>query len=880
MSKLTSHLLIAFIGIFLLSSCSIFRGTKIEKFYHNVTARYNGYFNAHEKMKEIEEKLRQSQVDNYEEVLDVYEFADEAAGKQVTPDADIVIKKCTKVIQKHKISNMVDDCYFLMAKAYFYKRDYFTAIETFTYVNTKYAGNELAYLSTIWIALCKMQLEKYEEAKAIFTLLDSDDKFPEDLFKELWLAKAALAIKDENYLNAISNLSKAVEEEHERHLKNRYYYILGQLYMLTDQYNEASQVFEELIKRNPEYEMAFNSKINLARAYRSGSNKSVKDVKSYLEKMLKDDKNIDYFGQIYFELAQLELKQGNVEIAKQYLEKSIATSKDANQKGLSYLALGEYYYNKKNYLSAGYYYDSTISNLNQNYEDYEDIAYREKILDEFIDNYKIIQQEDSLQKLASLPRNELDKKIDDIIEKEQEEKDKQSQQVQDNQQMPFNNSNMPNMMNQDNNPQDLNAQNNPFLNTGNNREWYFYNPTALGIGYSDFLKKWGNRPLEDDWRRISKKKDLISDQANNQENEQDSISETETDSAIADQLANVPEGKRKYYAGIPFLESQKAASNARIKEALIDLGKLYYKDLDDYDKAIETFQEFITRFPDDDDKVICYYYLNKIYSAKSDYTKADEYKNKVLKEYPETSYARLLKNPPSSILDSDKNPELEKLYAEAFQKYQAGNCASLTAYANEANQKFSDNYLRPKFDYLYILCKGKDTTREAFRELLVQYKEKYPASETTEHATNVISYLDELKQKEKTSQISEKVKGSSFSFKEDTPHYYIMVFSVREKESLMAKQRLYDYNKKYYQLKNLTINDHVYGDNQQMLVVKGFANKKEALDYLQSIEKDEDFKKKLNLKHFEDYVITVNDYNKVMREKKLDEYKKVYSRLN
>ena len=35
--------------------------------------------------------------------------------------------------------------------------------------------------------------------------------------------------------------------------------------------------------------------------------------------------------------------------------------------------------------------------------------------------------------------------------------------------------------------------------------WYFYNPSTLSFGYSQFVKKWGKRKNEDDWRRSDKK---------------------------------------------------------------------------------------------------------------------------------------------------------------------------------------------------------------------------------------------------------------------------------------------------------------------------------------------------------------------------------------
>ena len=47
--------------------------------------------------------------------------------------------------------------------------------------------------------------------------------------------------------------------------------------------------------------------------------------------------------------------------------------------------------------------------------------------------------------------------------------------------------------------------------------WYFYNDAAVSAGRSQFLSRWGNRPLEDNWRR-SRKGAQVTFQENNNEN--------------------------------------------------------------------------------------------------------------------------------------------------------------------------------------------------------------------------------------------------------------------------------------------------------------------------------------------------------------------------
>ena len=54
--------------------------------------------------------------------------------------------------------------------------------------------------------------------------------------------------------------------------------------------------------------MAFQAKINRALSFSGGDSKS---IKTQLLKMLKDDKNIEYFDQIYYALAEISFTDQN-----------------------------------------------------------------------------------------------------------------------------------------------------------------------------------------------------------------------------------------------------------------------------------------------------------------------------------------------------------------------------------------------------------------------------------------------------------------------------------------------------------------------------------------------------------------------------------------
>ena len=111
---------------------------KVGKFYHNMTSKYNGYFNANELMKAAYVTLEAGHTDNYNKLLPVFPYVESTAAKTISPDMDIVMEKVTKVAIVHEPGDYVDDCYVMMGQAQFLKQDYETAEETFVYFQEEF----------------------------------------------------------------------------------------------------------------------------------------------------------------------------------------------------------------------------------------------------------------------------------------------------------------------------------------------------------------------------------------------------------------------------------------------------------------------------------------------------------------------------------------------------------------------------------------------------------------------------------------------------------------------------------------------------------------------------------------------------------------------
>lgn len=871
----------------MLPACKGFKNTKLGHWYHNTTARFNGYFNAKEKMIVIEDNLFAQHVDNFNNIIDVFTIADDKSPKTVAGDADIVIKKCSRVIRKHDVSKWVKNCYFLIAKSNFYKRDYYTASETFEYVNDRYPNTKPGQESLIWIVRCSMELKKLNDAQGMLAVLEKNKKLSEDLKPYLHLVEADYYIRTEDYKRAAENMELALPHYHKKKFKTRYMFILAQLYQRLGENAKSEAYYKKVIKKNPVYELAFQSRLGLADV--STNNK---EVEKYLNKLLKDEKNAAYYDQIYFVMAKTEIKQGNIPKAIDYLKLSAQASKlNRNQKAISFLMLADIYFKQPEYPLAKAYYDSAGKFIDPTYPGYDAFKARQSVLSDLITNLITIQQNDSFLMLAKMDSATLSKFIDNIIEKEHQKALQQSSNMVNNSPGSGNNPafNTPSSM----------ADN--FINQdeSNAKAGYFYNPSALSMGYSDFINKWGNRPKADDWRRKNKP-------VANTENPNDKIDTlinntagNNTPSPTINQLsqaANVPAAKQKYYVNIPFSQSAKNIDNAKIEQALINEANIYNNNLNDKAKAIQTYEELLQRYPNGNHMLEAHYDLYRIYSEDSSASareKADFHKNFILKNYPGSTYATLISNPDelrAKFIERNKNEALEKLYQDAFDNYNSGNCDAIAKDEIEANSKVGINYLKARFAYLRTLCYGKSQTPQVFIDSLKAFNIKYPGNEVAKQVGLQINYLQEQinnAQKPAGNNPAPKSDSASAVVKKpeeekspyiksmDEPHSYAIVFP-KQSNANVVKTAFSNYNTDNFADKKLDMLSFLLDNENQVLIIKTFDNAKDALAYSESIQRIPNFFSDLNIKTHQEFIISDTNLTTLVKQKKVSEYLKFY----
>ena len=479
------------------SSCSTKKNTFSRRVYHNLTAHYNVYWNGMDNMRQGLKDFESAAKDNYATVLPVYYTGDKSNISKISQSADIGIKKATKTIQKHSMffnnkeyNPWIQEAYMLIGKSYFYKQDYPMSRRTFEFVIKTYNDNPIKYKAMLWQALSSMELGDYNRAEPMLDMVQNmirQGKAPESNEEMLSLCYANFYILQKNYVSAVEFLNRAIELGPTRSMKTRCLFILGQIHQNIGQFDEASNYYKMVIKRNASFEMEFNAKINLAICYVAKSGNSNYIVKK-LKKMLKDEKYKDFRDQVYYALASVAMKNADTSAAIDYLAKSVATSKQNNyQKSISALKLADVLFSHKNYTLSHAYYDSTLQFLPKEFPNYQEISKKTAILTDLVNYIQLIDREDSLQKLASMTESQRNAVIDGIITKliaAEIKKQKEEQERQENLAL-FGQSK---------------GQSPGGAPTGSSsNSWYFYNPSATSNGFSSFIQKWGHRKLEDNW---------------------------------------------------------------------------------------------------------------------------------------------------------------------------------------------------------------------------------------------------------------------------------------------------------------------------------------------------------------------------------------------
>ncbi len=886
MHKIGLKYLVIIALVLFLSDCSTEKNTGLTRSYHNLTAHYNIFFNGEESFKKGLKKMELSFTDNYAKILPMFKYSDEEVASNIAPDMDRAVKKSSKLISMHSITakpkrkkgalskrekefysknefnKWVDDAYLLIGKANFYKRDFSTAEQTLKFVISNYPKTKEFYIAQLYLLRTFIESKEFKKAGELFDKISSDKKLPAKMMGEFNAIYSDYYLKQKQFELAIPKLIKTIEKTRKKKLKTRYTFILAQVYHIQKNNDKAIECYEKVLKLNPTYDMTFNAKIKRATLLDAGSGES-NEIKKELKKMLKDDKNKEYLDQIYYALGKIALNEGDKEKAIDYFKKSSnASIFNTTQKVMSFLQLAELYFEMPKYQLAKAYYDSTVAFITTDYPNYDEIIVNTKILNELVTNLNIIEYQDSLQKVAAMSESEREKLIDKLIEKAEEE-EKLKQEMLEMQRL--------------NKMYNTNADNSYRTNISSTGKWYFYNPSAMSFGQTEFQRIWGNRKLEDNWRRSNK-------QSIDQFTKTD---EVEDSTIVVSEKDKYKKTDRNYYlADLPFTEEKMANSNKLIAEAYFNAGKIYREKLEDNELAKSSFENMIKRYPEDENALQAYYYLYLISKALGDISSADYYKNIILRKYPTSNYVQILTNPNYVKEVEARLDKIEQFYYETYNYYINGQFDLVRSNYAFAQANYSDSYLMPKFMMLKSLTEGENNNRRKLKSALQEVIKSYPENEVAVIAKDIITAIEEMEFK--TEEITEKTDITKeetdkiakqnellYTLNKDTAHVVVLI----AKTSIDINQfkfNITSYIVDYYDFDKQIISDEPFSESFRIIKVTGFENADTSMVFYRGILNDKNTLAGFDPKDYQLFVISVTNYNVFMKDKSVIDYKRFF----
>jgi len=427
---------------------------------------------------------------------------------------------------------------------------------------------------------------------------------------------------------------------------------------------------------------------------------------------------------------------------------------------------------------------------------------------------------------------------------------------------------------------------------GDVANWYFSSPTQMQQGSTDFKHKWGNRPLTDNWRRAA----AIS-VANNSDDEGNEDG----------QSVNGLPSEESLMAKIPNTPQQKELCGKLEQRAYMMLAKAYVKQLSDYTQAINTLDTLDSRYPDNTEQEDALYLRYQVAMKRSEFDKAQGYSEALLKKFPHSQYALVLRPKQSEARHQMTStgpvgPYFDGTYALITNHQYTDALARI----DTAQQEYDDpRYLR-RFEVAEAMCYAGMANYKVADSLLTGFIHSNQGDTLVAWASSVQEYVKEVRNggmpswykdwPPKEEVIKSIVKGpkpkpvpppappppppppppANYAYKADSEHYCIVVLPGIDSKTAALKKGIKKFDSVSFAGANLDMLLDLYDIDHGVLIIEKFKNEAQAKIYMDSLAKSPVLTAGYKPGELQLYIITKNNYRKMYADKSADPYVAFY----
>ena len=879
-----------------LIACSTKKNTALSRGFHQMQTKYNIYHNGAISFLEGEQAIIEANKDDFSSIINLYPVSNHEAAQAATSQMDKTIEKCRKCIKLHSIkarpkvnydkkrnnpkyaawleqeefNNQMDNAWMMLAKAEFHKGEFLGSISTFNYIIRHYSNDaNIVAQCQLWTARAYAEMGWLYEAEDVLNKVQVDNLSRKHA--PLYAAVSAdIKLKTKQYKEAIPFIKIALPEEKRKMYRPRFQFVLGQLYQLQGDRKQAKSAYEKVIKMQPSNEMDFNARLHIAEL-----NDSPKEAIKILSKMAKLDKNKDLLDQIYGAIGSVYLAQKDTTKALEYYTQAIESSTQNGLDKANVLVIaGDIYYEQRDYIKASPCYKEATQILSAESEQYARIQRRSETLDELVVEYSVVQLQDSLQALSKLTEAEQRVVVDSIIARliraEELAKEKEEQAARD----------AANGVG----PRSVNTSN--MLGGGaQSRDWYFYNPQLLRSGQQTFRTQWGNRPLEDNWRRLSKamSSSAFDDDTEDEELPTDSLAAEDGDQATVETDDHKPE---YYLQQIPKTDADIIQSNELIAAALYNMVYIYRDRVGDQELSDETFREFCKRFPNHE-LLVDLYYMQYLTALKTnDMIAAEQYRQDIMRLFPGTNEAYIVSQPDYFNKLRRMSVEQDSLYEQTYTAYSQNQFTVVKENKTYAETNYPLSPLMPRFLFLNAIAVAKTDGQDAFVIQLQDMVTRYPDSELASMAKDMLALMGQgaesqvgdisSLQTKRNAETSQEVMDSVEVTFDPTPNTPAMLLLVINQDEQQLNQLLYDialFNFSQFMIKDFDLKQELnFTRDQSAVIVSGFEKLDEAEWYHNLLTKNPEISQKIITNNIQVISITQTNFEILSQHFTLTDY--------
>jgi tetratricopeptide (TPR) repeat protein len=866
-TKIFKHAFVTLFILFLVA-CSTKKDTFLARNSHALSTRDNILYNGQIALDKGVESIKGTNKDNFWTRLPIermqFKEDDSPNGNTKNPDFEAAEAKATKAIQKHSMyidgqekNYQIDEAYLLLGKARYYDQRFFPALEAFNYILYKYPTSSNINPAKIWREKTNMRLGNDAQVLKNIAKLLKEKKLKPQVVAD---ANALLA---ESFLNmeekdsAIVKLKIAEDNTKINAEKARYRFILGQLYQELGIKDTALIYYQEVIDMNRKADREYVIQAYAKRAqlfdFENGDKEAF--VKTY-NKLVADRENRPFLGIIYYEMGVFYDKNNDQELAKEFYNASLKSKSTDNYLVASnYRNIGNMHFRNTDYFTAAKYYDSTLVKLDVKTREHIHIKKVRKDLDEVIEFESIAKTNDSILNVVAMSdANRIAYYEDYIVKLKKSDEEKRllaEKQIEIQKNIDINN-----LSSSDDpatgapqggkTPPKKSLAPPSMASIGSNNAsnvFYFYNTSTVAFGKIEFKKKFGNRALGGNWRMPANRTDVAADDENN--------GDTKTTEEVA--VVEAPQYMPAFY--IDMLPKTQTEIDNIAKDrnfAYYQLGLIYKEKFKEYTLASTKLEQLLQQNPEEKLVLPSMYNLYKIYQI-TDVAKAEEMKNRISSQYPDSRYAQIINNKNPNTITESESTEAE--YNKWYKSYQDEQFVLILEKIDGLIIQYYGDEIVPKYELLKANTIGKLRGLEAYKKAMLFVADNYASTEEGRNAREILTTQIPLLER--------------MNFTTTESKNWKILYKVGQQDD-KATKNLEDKIKKFIageNLTRLTYTFDIYTEKENFITIQGIKSEAYARNVASILKDDKKFKITEPA-----IVISSDNYKVVQIKKNLTEY--------